>query len=158
MQKKWIVAGGVAVMAAAAAYTSPVVAQARGFIHNGERIAHIRSMVAELDLSDTQKAQIKEIVASAAPSIQPVVAEIERNHLALRAATENHYDASRVRIIAEKQGKLVSQLTIDGARVKAQIFGVLTPTQREKAEADESRVESFIASVHYGDIVNAILQ
>jgi len=159
MQKKWLIVGGLAALGAAAAYTTaPVVAQARGLINGGQRIAHLRAMVADLNLTDTQKQQIKEIVGNAGPQIQPIVKEIERNHLALRAATENHYDAARVRVIADRQGKLVSDLTVDGARVKAQIFGVLTPEQRAKAEAEETQVEEFIAGVHYGDIVNAVLQ
>jgi Spy/CpxP family protein refolding chaperone len=158
MQKKWLAVGGLAVLGAVAAYATPMVAHARGLIDGGERIAHLRSMVADLNLTDTQKQQIKEIVGNAAPQIQPIVKEIERNHLALRAATENHYDAARVRVIADRQGKLVSDLTVDGARVKAQIFGVLSPEQRAKAEAEETRVEEFIAGVHYGDIVNAVLQ
>jgi len=158
MQKKWLIVGGLAALGAVAAYTAPVVAQARGFIDRGQRIAHLRSMVADLNLTETQKQQIKEIVGNAAPQIQPIVKEIERNHMALRAATENQYDAARVRVIANKQGKLVSDLTVDGARVKAQIFGVLSPEQRAKAEADETRVEELIAGVHYGDVVNAVLQ
>ena len=158
MNKKWLIAGGLAAVGVAVAYTTPVVAQARGFIDGGQRIAHLRGMVSDLNLTDTQKQHIKEIVGNAAPQIQPIVQEIERNHIALRAATENHYDAARVRVIADRQGKLVSDLTVDGARVKAQIFGVLSPEQRTKAEADETRVEEFIAGVHYGDIVNAVLQ
>jgi len=150
--------GDAAALGAAAAYTAPVVAQARGFIDGGQRIAHLRSMVADLNLTDTQKQQIKEIVGNAAPQIQPIVKEIERNHMALRAATENPYDAARVRVIADRQGKLVSDLTVDGARVKAQIFGVLTPEQRAKAEDDETRIEELIGGLHYGDIVNAVLQ
>ena len=158
MNKKWIIGGGLAALTAVAvAQSGPVVAQARGLMHGGQRIAELRSLVADLNLTDTQKQQIKEIVSSAGPEVQPIVKELERNHRDLRAATENHYDAARVRVIADKQGKLVSQLTIDGARVKAQIFGVLTPEQRRKAETDETRIESFVAGVRYGDVVESVL-
>lgn len=158
MNKKWIIVGGLAALTAAAVHTAPVVAEARGLIDGGQRLAHVRALVGELNLTDTQKEQIRGIVAKAAPEVQPIVKEMERNHLALRAATENHYDAARVRVIADKQGKLVSELTVVGARTKAQIFGVLTTAQQAKAESGETRIEELVAGVHYQDVLNAVLQ
>lgn len=156
MQKKsnrlagWVIAGALAVVAAGALYSAPVIAQA-------SRMARLRTMMAGLDLTADQKAKIKEILAQESPKVQPLIKQLEHSHLAMQVATENHYDAARVRAFADRQGKLVSDLTVEGVLVKEKIFKVLTPAQRAKAEEDESRLDEYVAGIHYGDVVNELL-
>ncbi|HQR35993.1 MAG TPA: Spy/CpxP family protein refolding chaperone [Blastocatellia bacterium] len=95
-----------------------------------------------LGLSDEQEAQIKTILENEKPKIQPLVAELAANRKALNEATDNGtFDEAQVKTIANKQGETLAALIVEKERVKTQIYAVLTPEQRAKAEQFRSRIE-----------------
>lgn len=95
-----------------------------------------------LGLSDEQEAQIKAILEAEKPKVQPLIAELAANRKALQEATDNGtFDEAAVKAIADKQGNTLAALIVEKERVKTQIYAVLTPEQRAKAEQFRSRIE-----------------
>jgi Spy/CpxP family protein refolding chaperone len=95
-----------------------------------------------LGLSDEQEAKIKAILDAEKPKIQPLVAELAANRKALQEATDNGtFNEAEVKAIADKQGDTLAALIVEKERVKTQIYAVLTPEQRAKAEQFRSRIE-----------------
>jgi Spy/CpxP family protein refolding chaperone len=100
-------------------------------------------MAKQLNLTDDQKTQIKGIVAAEKPTVQPLFEQLKANRQALKAATANgQFDESQVRQLASQQAQTVASLIVEKERVKAKIYGVLTPEQRTKAEQMRTKFES----------------
>lgn len=95
-----------------------------------------------LNLSDQQEAQIKAILEAEKPKVQPLIAELAANRKALQEATDNGtFNETAVKAIADKQGDTLAALIVEKERVKTQLYAVLTPEQRAKAEQFRSRIE-----------------
>lgn len=98
-----------------------------------------------LGLSDEQEAQIKAILEAEKPKVQPLIAELAANRKALQQATDNgSFDETQVKAIADKQGETLAALIVEKERVKTQIYAVLTPEQRAKAEQFRTRIEERV--------------
>lgn len=98
-----------------------------------------------LDLSDQQEAQIKAILEAEKPKVQPLIAELAVGRKALQEATDNGaFNEAQVKALADKQGETLAALIVEKERVKTQIYAVLTPEQRAKAEQFRSRIEDRI--------------
>jgi len=160
MNKKWIAAGVAGVVIAAAVHSGSAVArEGQQIWQGGEKMAAIRQGIADVNLSESQKSKIRVILTNAAPTIEPVLHQMERNHKALEAATDStNYDATSVRLIADRQGRLAADLVVDGAQIKRQVYAVLTPDQRAKVDADEDQVNQILASHHFGELLTVFLQ
>ena len=106
-------------------------------------------MMRELDLTDDQKAKVKDIMESSRASVQPILEAMKANHEKL-AALKGSFDESQVAAIAEAQGDLTGQMIVARQRVKSQIFGILTDDQKAKAaqlhQAMEQRIEDRMKS------------
>ncbi|HMV50996.1 MAG TPA: Spy/CpxP family protein refolding chaperone [Blastocatellia bacterium] len=98
-----------------------------------------------LDLTDQQEAQIKAILEAEKPKVQPLIVELAANRKALTEATDNGtFNEAQVKAIADKQGDTLAALIVEKERVKTQIYAVLTPEQRAKAEQFRARIEDRI--------------
>ena len=138
--------GGGAIMA---------VAQTRGFgpparwamAGNTPRfVQHLldRASVA-LALTDQQEAQIKAILEAEKPKVMPLVLTLKANREALESATANGaFNETQVQVIAAKQGQTLAALIVEKERVQSEIFAVLTPEQRAKAEQFRERIKERI--------------
>lgn len=114
----------------------------RGFGGDPEKfIEHgINRAATALDLTDEQKTRIKAIMEAEKPVVQPLIQQVAAQRQELRQATSNgQFNEAQVQELATKQGQTMTQLIIAKERVKAQIFAVLTPEQRAKAEQMHSR-------------------
>jgi protein CpxP len=100
-------------------------------------------LLRHLDLTDQQKTDIKKILDTERSVMQPVMTQLRDNREALQKATENgQFDESTVTSLADKQGTLMAQVIVSRERVKSQIWQVLTPEQRDKAQQfHEQRAE-----------------
>ena len=95
-----------------------------------------------LSLSDAQEAQIKAILEAEKPKVQPLVFELAATRKALNEATDNGaFNEAQVKAIAAKQGETLAALIVEKERVKTQVYAVLTPEQRAKAEQFRARIE-----------------
>jgi periplasmic protein CpxP/Spy len=134
MHKKFFIV--TAIVLAVAAGLASAVAQVT---HSGRHGRHsgwmLQRMAAELNLTEAQQAQIKNILQAEKAKTQPLRQQLRQNRLAQDGNATGAFDEARVRAFADKQAQLMSDLTVERARAKSQIFAVLTPDQRQKAVA-----------------------
>jgi protein CpxP len=86
-----------------------------------------------LDLTDDQKAKVKEILEANKSTVQPIRKQMKANHQKL-ADLKGSFDEAAVTEIAKNQGDLTAQMIVARQRVKSEIFAILTDEQKAKAE------------------------
>ena len=104
--------------------------------HAGFHAGHFgQRMAAELGLTDQQKTQIQQILQNEKTKFQPLRQELRSEHQQMLAATKGgQFDEAQVRSIAGQQAQTQVNLTVERERVKSEIYKVLTPDQRAKAD------------------------
>ena len=137
--KFWMVAvamlallvGGVALLSYA--QDSATSTQQKAWHGRHGRMAY---MARELNLTDAQKAQIKQIFQANKANGLPLMQQMAANKKAMLEATANgNYDQAKIQQIANQQAQLMSQLIVQKQAIRHQIYTqVLTPDQRTKAE------------------------
>jgi protein CpxP len=97
---------------------------------------HMGYLMRELNLSDAQKAQVKDILKANKQTGLPLMQQLAANKKAMLEATSNgNYDQTKIQALAMQQGQLVSQLIVQKQAIQHQIYTqVLTPEQRTKAD------------------------
>lgn len=114
----------------------------RGFGKKGFHRGGHGMMFRELDLTDEQKAQVKQISDASKTNVQPIREQMRANRQKLQELSANgNFDAAQVQAIAAQQGNLSAQLIVEKERVKAQIFQILTPEQRAKAAEMQTKMK-----------------
>ena len=93
-------------------------------------------MARELNLTDSQKAQVKTIMQANHANMKPIMQQMEQNRQALLAATANGaFDAAKIQALANQQAQLQAAMTVQHEALKHQIYTqVLTTEQQAKAE------------------------
>lgn len=96
-----------------------------------------------LDLTDAQKAQMKEIRTASRAKLSPAREAMKANRSKMNAATANGaFDEAAVTAIAGEQATLSAQMIVERERVKSQMFAILTDAQKSKlAEMKAKRGE-----------------
>ena len=102
----------------------------------GHKRGHKLEIMAEvLDLTDEQRTQVREIIASEWETTKPLRTTLREKRRELRAAMQSGtFDEAAVRSIAASQAETFTELIVAKARGKSKIFAVLTPEQQAKAE------------------------
>ena len=100
----------------------------------------------ELNLTDAQKTQIKDIWNAERPRITPLLHELVTGCDQMWSANANgDFDETRTRAIADQQATTVSQLLVERERLISTIYNdVLTPDQRVKADQLRARLHGHI--------------
>ncbi len=134
MHKKFFTVTAIvlAVAAGLAAAVAQVTDSGRHSRHSGWML---QRMTAELNLTETQQAQIKTILDAEKAKIQPLRQQLRQNRLDQAGSMTSNFDEAQVRAFAGKQAQLMTDLAVERERAKSQIFAVLTPDQRQKAVA-----------------------
>lgn len=100
--------------------------------HNGWML---RRMTRELNLTDAQQTQIKNILQAEKAKTQPLREQLRENRQSQNTGTAaGAFDEAQARAFANKQAQILSNLMVERARTKSEIFAVLTPDQRQKAQ------------------------
>lgn len=86
-------------------------------------------IVRELDLSGTQRAQIKTILRNEQTAIQRLLTSSQQANARLRS--HGAYDEAFVRGVAEQQAAAVTEAIVEREKVRAEIMDVLTPPQQQ---------------------------
>lgn len=104
----------------------------------GEHGMFGQRMAQQLGLTEAQQQQIKSIMETEKPKMQPLMQELKQERQQMNALTDSgNFDEAAVRAAASKQAQSATDLAVERARVKSQIFAVLTPDQRTKAQEME---------------------
>jgi protein CpxP len=133
MHKKFFIVTAI-LMALAAGLATSASAQrpGRGFgRHSGWMLKH---MAKELNLTDAQQTQIKGIMADGRTKTMPLKQQLRQNEQAENANINGTFDATQTRAFAGKQAQIMTDLIVEKQRTRSQIYAVLTPEQRQKAQ------------------------
>lgn len=133
MHKKFIITTAI-LMAVAAGLATSALAQrpGRGFGHH--RGWMLKHMAKELNLTDAQQTQIKGIMADGKTRTMPLQQQLRQNKLAENANISGSFNETQARAFAGKQAQLMTDLMVEKQRTRSQVYAVLTPEQRQKAQ------------------------
>jgi Spy/CpxP family protein refolding chaperone len=124
------------VVAAVVALGATVVAQAPRFHHRARMHAFIAR---QLDLTEAQKAEAKEIFKEARESAKPLVAQLREGHKAIKAGTSE----LELEQLASEQGTLVGKVAGIYAKAFSKFYASLTPEQKQKADKLHEQFKEF---------------
>jgi periplasmic protein CpxP/Spy len=138
-----VVAGLLVLLAAfALAQADAGAGEHRGPGGLGSEHRMMRFMGRYLQLSDAQKAQVKQIMANAKPTLTPLMQQLHANRQQLRQLEQSGtFDEEKVRAVAAEQSQILTNLTVERSRMHTQIFNILTPEQKTKAIGLSDRME-----------------
>jgi protein CpxP len=113
------------------------VAVAQGPMHHRgfgpDHILHF--LTDQLDLTEAQQAQVKDIFAKEKPTLGPLMMQSGRIHEQLmQEAISGTFDEAKVRTLASQQGQVETAMAVEHAKIASQIFNLLTPEQKTKAQ------------------------
>ena len=96
---------------------------------------HFARLAKALDLTDAQKEQVKTILETEREKVAPFRQKLGETREKIRRAVEAEpFDEAAVRSLASSQNETRTELMVSRARVKSQIFALLSPEQRERAK------------------------
>lgn len=140
LTKRWMRWMGIGAVSAGLLLAQPPAAGRRGDAGAGAGAAarqrpH-RGMVLiarMLDLTEEQKAQVQAIVKDARAQAAALAPQLKEQRQAIQDAVTSNPSDSTIRNLADKQGELISQLTVIRIKSMVKFFAILTPEQKEKA-------------------------
>lgn len=95
-----------------------------------------------LDLTDGQKAKVKEIMETGRAASEPLMQQMRDNHAKMRVlGTDGKFDQAQVEALAAEQGSVTAKMIVEKEKAKAQVFAILTDEQKAKAEAMRTKFE-----------------
>lgn len=135
----------------------------RGFFgmdenRRGQFFERIFNRVAdELDATQEQRTNAKRILAESKTRVEPLVQELKSTHQQLaELGKDGTFNEQRVNELAEQQSETMKQLIFEKEKTKAQLFAILTPEQRTKAEQMKERfMGKFRQKAEMGMMSNA---
>ncbi len=114
------------------------VAYAAGRDHGPGRFLagfFVKRMAAELNLTEDQQAQIRQILEAERAAVEPLMKQLKAGRDQLRTlGADGFFNEAQVRVIAQQQAQAMTELIVSKERAKARIAAVLTPEQRERAK------------------------
>ncbi len=91
-------------------------------------------MLRGLDLTDEQKAKVKEIMETSRTSVEPLMTQLRDGHKKIaELGTDGKFDQATVEAAANEQAAVMAKLIVEKEKVKAQVFALLTDEQKAKA-------------------------
>jgi periplasmic protein CpxP/Spy len=135
MYKKFFMVAAVVLALAAGLSVAVTEAVAQNHTKHGREGRMLQRMTEQLNLTEAQQAQIKTILQTQKSKTQPLRQQLRQNRLAQTGAVTGTFDEAQVRSFASKHAQIMTDLTVEKERTKSQIYAVLTPDQRQKAQA-----------------------
>lgn len=125
----------VAVFATGAIFVVAQRAGRNGENHfGGHRGAGFGMALRGLDLTDDQKAKVKEIMDTTRGTIQPLMEQMRTNRQnQATVGTDGTFDEAKAQAFANEQSAIMAKVIVERERAKAQVFGLLTDEQKAKA-------------------------
>jgi periplasmic protein CpxP/Spy len=140
---KKIIIGIIAAAVLAAGAIFVVAQKARhGGGHEFGRGRGMGMFLRGLDLTDDQKAKVKEIMTASHAAVEPTMASVKEVHQKMTAATAGGaFDQAQVEAIANEQAGLMAKMMVEREKAKSQIFALLTDAQKAKAAEMRAKFE-----------------
>ena len=84
-----------------------------------------------VNLTDTQRTQIKQLYENAKPTMKPLFEQLRQNHEAMiQLVTSGGFDQAKAQALAAQSSQIHSQLAVQHASIAAQAYQLLTPEQK----------------------------
>ncbi len=99
--------------------------------HSGQRLELIATY---LDLTEAQKTQAKSLLESAKTQAAPYMQQLRENHKAMVEAVKANRPETDLKQLADTQGSAVANLALIKAKTGEQLYSMLSPEQKEKAD------------------------
>jgi len=120
------------------AFSQTVVKTSQG--HHGGFARMLGFYADYLDLTDAQQAQMKDIIAKAKPTIQPLIQQLAQGHQQMSQLEQaSKFDEQSFRTLASQQSLTMTELMVQKARIKSELVALLTPDQKDKLAKFEAR-------------------
>ena len=115
--------------------TAIAVSQTASKPDHGDFQQHWLSYMTDyLDLTDAQQAQAKQILDKEKPGMDAFMAQMKQTHDQLRQLEfATTFDEAKVRAAAAQQAQIMTEMTVQKARLHSQLYQILTPEQQAKA-------------------------
>ena len=96
-----------------------------------------------LDLTDAQKAQVKQIMSAERPAMKPLMQQEMQNHQQMTALVRSgSFEEGKAQAIATQEAQIHTQIAVERAKIDAQVYQLLTPEQKTKlAEREAKRAQ-----------------
>lgn len=122
-------------------------------MHRGG-MGHEMPFFALHDLSDAQRAQMKQIFQSSKPAMKPLVEQERQSHQAMmQLITSGTFDEAKAQAIANQSAQTHAQLELEHARVTSQAYQLLTAEQKteltEIMARHRERMEEHMRQHHH---------
>jgi len=130
---KWLAAAFALVLIAAVAFSQTVkhVQMHGDGMFGGHMLEH---MTKDLDLTDAQQAQIKDLMSKQQATMKPLFSQMGLEHQQMMQLIQSgNFDEAKARQIATEQAQVRIEMDVQMARTGAQVFQMLTPDQKTKA-------------------------
>jgi Spy/CpxP family protein refolding chaperone len=133
MNKKFLIIPAI-LMALAAGLATSALAQGSGKGFGHHKGWMLNRMTKQLNLTDAQQTQIKGIMATEKTKIKPLMQQMHQNQQTQDANINGTFDENQARAFAGKQAQIMTDLIVEKQRMRSQVYAVLTPEQRQKAQ------------------------
>jgi Spy/CpxP family protein refolding chaperone len=104
---------------------------------------HCRKMGSELNLSDKQKQDIRDICAKSRTQVEPLMKQLRAEHRSLR--TLIHADTineAAIRAQSNKIAAIMADVAVQHAQTAGKVRALLTPEQAQKLKAIQAKRDS----------------
>ncbi|HEV2696483.1 MAG TPA: Spy/CpxP family protein refolding chaperone [Terriglobales bacterium] len=87
----------------------------------------------QLNLTDDQKAQVKQIFQTERPNMKPLMQQEAQSHLQMmQLVTSGNFDPAKATAIASQEAQTHIQVEVEHAKIHSQIYQLLTSDQKAK--------------------------
>ena len=109
----------------------------------------------ELNLSDDQRSQIRQIFKTEHPNLKPLMEQEMRSHQQLiQLITSGNFDQAKAMAIAAQESQTHVQLEVEHAKIASQIYQLLNSEQKAKAaeiiQKHQQRMEQHLSQGESG--------
>ncbi len=134
--RRSILAAGAAAVALSGLFAARLVAHPSGTGPDGRAPRMYRRAVRELGLTEDQQARVRGVLRAHADAIEAQIKAGAESRRALRAATlAEPFDEAEIRKLAAQAGDVRADGAVLRARIRSEIWPILTSEQQEKARA-----------------------
>lgn len=133
MNRKFFIIPAILLALAAGVATSALAQRpGKGFGHHQGWM--LKRMAKQLNLTDAQQAQIKDIMSAEKTKMKPMMQQMRQNQQVQNASINGTFDENQARAFATKQAQIMTDLMVEKQRMRSEVYAVLTPEQRQKAQ------------------------
>ena len=101
--------------------------------HHGE-MGGFEQLLHQLNLTDDQKAQVKQIFQTEKPTMKPLMQQEHAAHQQMiQLVTSGSFETAKAAAIAQQESQTHMQLEVEHAKIASQIYQLLSSDQKAKA-------------------------